>query len=241
MMDDLVLSASSVTAWLRCHHRYLLTNVFRHKRVAQSMPAAIGQAVHSGAEAHWKGSGSPVEALRAAFAHEVASVPAPEVEADPAALPDAERLLGVYLDEVAPRYRPTMIEAPFLVRVDGILLSGTIDNADPDTTDEVHDIKTVSMISKFHPESYDLQLSMYALGYQGLTGRRPKRLVLDVLPRTGRVRYREVVREPDIGAARDVLSVVRDGIARGDYEPTGAMNGACGWCPVRNLCEFSRA
>ena len=111
-----------------------------------------------------------------------------------------------------------------------VVLSGIIDSAD----DDLHDLKTTAGKTingrkpHFDPANYDLQLSLYDLGYQGLTRRRPKRLILDVLTRRGT--YRQYVREPQMAEAVDALRVTRDGILREEFDPTGALNGSCRWC-----------
>lgn len=237
----LVLSTSSVTEYLRCHHRYFLGHVYR-MRGAQSVPAAIGQAVHAGVEALHKGGipMSPDSALRKAFDEEWDNVPFPWEEDPSVALADARKMLEVYKKEVLPRFHPTLVEAPFAVKVEGIIISGTIDAADVD----VHDTKTTAGKTingrkpRFDPANYDMQLALYRLGYKGLTGTWPRRTVLDVLTRRGT--YREVEREVSVRDALDVVGVVRDGIARGDFEPTGAMSGACNWCAYAIRCAYAK-
>ena len=234
----LVLSTSSVTEYLRCHHRYFLGHVYR-MRGAQSVPAAIGQAVHAGVEAMHKGQ-PPENALQRAWDEESANVPPEELAADHEALADARKILEVYRREVLPRFHPTLVEAPFAVKVEGIIISGTIDAAD----DDVHDTKTTAGKTingrkpRFDAANYDLQLALYKLGYKGLTGTWPKRTVLDVLTRRGT--YREIEREPSVRDALDVVGVVRDGLARGDFEPTGALNGACNWCAYAIRCAYAK-
>ena len=230
----LVLSTSSVTEYLRCHHRYFLGHVYR-MRGTQSVPAAIGQAVHAGVEAMHKGQ-PPENALQRAWDEESANVPPEELAADHEALADARKILEVYRREVLPRFHPTLVEAPFAVKVEGIIISGTIDAAD----DDVHDTKTTAGKTingrkpRFDAANYDLQLALYKLGYKGLTGTWPKRTVLDVLTRRGT--YREIEREPSVRDALDVVGVVRDGLARGDFEPTGALSGSCAYCPFAARC-----
>ena len=234
----LVLSTSSVTEYLRCHHRYFLGHVYR-MRGTQSVPAAIGQAVHAGVEAMHKGQ-PPENALQRAWDEESANVPPEELAADHEALADARKILEVYRREVLPRFHPTLVEAPFAVKVEGIIISGTIDAAD----DDVHDTKTTAGKTingrkpRFDAANYDLQLALYKLGYKGLTGTWPKRTVLDVLTRRGT--YREIEREPSVRDALDVVGVVRDGLARGDFEPTGALNGACNWCAYAIRCAYAK-
>ena len=236
-MNDLVLSTSSISEYLRCPHRYLLSHVYRRKG-RQSVAAAIGQAVHAGVEALHHAQPA-LDALRGSFAVEMIAVPTAERDADPDALADAERMLGVYEREVLPTFRPVLVEAPFTIRVDGVIVSGTIDAADED----VRDTKTTSGKTingrkpHFDPANYDLQLSLYAMGYKALRGTWPKRLLLDVLTRRGT--YRQYERPPKIGEALDVVGIVRDGIGREEFDPTGALNGSCNWCPYIEVCPHA--
>ena len=230
MIDrPLILSASAVSTYLRCGHRYLLTYIYR-KQGAQNMAAAIGQAVHAGVEALHHGQPSE-NALQEAWEHEVASIPTADIKADPDALEDAYRMLRVYTEEVFPTFHPTLVETPFSIMVEGVILTGVLDGAD----DDVRDLKTTAGKTingrkpHFGPENHDMQLAFYDLGYRGLTGRRPKRLILDVLTRRGT--YRQYVRQPKIGEALDALRIARDGINREEFEPTGALNNSCAWCP----------
>lgn len=235
-MSDLILSASSISFYLRCHYRYLLSNVYRIGGGRPSMGAVLGAAVHAGAEAFWKEPTRPQAALRRAFERELATVPTPFEEDASVVLADAERMLGTYMAQVAPTFTPTMVEQKFLIRVNGIGVSGTLDAAD----DDVHDLKTVSMISKFYPLEHVLQLTLYRLGFKALTGRYPKRLLLDVLPRKGRVTYRQYEIEPDTTEAIDTISIVSAGIMAEDYEPTGATAGVCHYCPYREICRYAK-
>lgn len=237
----IVLSSSSISSYLRCRRQYALGYVFRRPGI-QNVAAAIGVAVHAGVEALHLAQPAQ-DALHGAFAAEAVRVPASELAADPDALPDARRMLRTYEEEVFPTFHPDLVEAPFAVLVEGVVLTGILDGADT-RTDEVRDLKTTAgktvagkKPSSFNPASYDLQLGLYSLGYIGLTGRRPRRTALDVVTRRGT--YRQYEREPNVGEAIDILGIVRDGIDRGDFAPTGAFNGSCTWCPFVAECGYA--
>jgi hypothetical protein len=178
-------------------------------------------------------------ALRSAFARELVQVPAAEIAADPDGLMDAERMLAVYRREVAPTFKPWLVEAPFTAKVNGVILSGTIDGAD----DDVRDLKTTAGKTingrkpRFDPANYDIQMTLYRFGYKALTGRWPRRLLLDVLTRRGT--YRQYEREPKNGDALDALGVARDGILRGEFDANGALNGSCFYCPYIEVCDYA--
>lgn len=239
MTEPLILSASSITTWLRCHRQYLYSSVYRVQG-GQNLAAALGVAVHAAAEAFWKSPTRPQAALRRAFEAEVVNVPVPYEEPLGGLVVDGERMVGVYIAQVAPRFTPTLVEQEFLIdvaEVPGVLLSGTIDAADEN---DVRDLKTTSMISRFNPSSYSLQLNLYGLGYRALTGRAPRRLLLDVLTRSGNVPYREIEVEADVGGTLDVIGLARDDILNGDYSPTGADAGMCKWCSYREICPSAK-
>ena len=240
MTDPMVvLSTSAISAYLRCHYAYLLGYVFRLKG-EQSVAAAIGQAVHAGVEALHRRQPSQ-DALRAAFISEVASVPRDALAADPAALVDAQTMLDVYEREVLPTFSPMLIETPFSFQAEGTIITGVIDGAD----DDVRDVKTTSGKTinwrkpRFDPSRYDMQLGIYRMGYNILTNRWPKRLLLDVLTRRGTYRQYDRTADVNTNEVLDVIGIVRDGIAREDYDPTGAMSGACYWCSFKARCAYA--
>jgi RecB family exonuclease len=234
-MPDLILSSSSISSYLQCHYRYLLGNVYRIGG-GQSIAAALGTSVHAAVEAFWGTSPlRPQAVLERVLTAELAKVPILD-EAPAAVLLDGQRMLRTYISTVAPTFTPTMVEKTFVITVDGAVVAGTIDTADDS---DVRDIKTTSMISKFDALAHTLQLTLYSLGYRVLTGHPPRKLLLDVLPRGGRVTYRQYEVQPEMNELIDVLGLVRDGILREDWDPTGAIGGACHYCPYRLVCKFS--
>lgn len=236
-MPDLILSTSSISAYLQCHYRYLLSNIYRVGG-AQSAAAALGTAVHAAVEAFWKATPTrPQAVLERVLAAELTRVPPPHDEPVATLLRDGTAMLRTYIKTVTPTFTPTLVEQTFVITIDAVTVAGTIDAAD----DDLHDTKTTSLISKFDPTNHVLQLSLYSLGYQVLTGRKPKRLLLDVLPRGGRVTYRQYEVQPEIGELIDVLGIVSEGISKEDYEPTGATGGVCHYCPYRRICRHSAA
>lgn len=234
-MPNLILSASSISTYLQCHYRYLLSNIYRVGG-GQSIAAALGTAVHAAVEGFWGTSPLAAQAvLERVLAQELAKVPLPYDEPVAAVLADGRRMLRTYISTVAPTFTPTLVEKTFVITVDDVTVAGTIDAAD----DDLHDLKTTSMISKFDPLGHTLQLTLYSLGYRVLTGHPPRRLLLDVLPRGGRVTYRQVEVQPEMNELIDVLGIVSEGILSEDYEPTGATGGVCHYCPYRTICRYS--
>lgn len=154
-------------------------------------------------------------------------------------LPDALKMLDTYIaNAVSPA--PRFIEQPFLLRLDGVVLSGIIDLGDDDVRDtKTRAGKTINgkKPTAFDPESHRIQLSLYALGFRVLAGFAPRRLLLDVLSRSGTYKQYEV--QPDFGGLREVVKSVDTAIGRGEFEPTGALSGSCYYCPFANTCRYS--
>lgn len=231
MTTPLVLSKSAVDAFLRCGYAYYLGYVIRLPS-PPNLDMAIGTAVHKAAEVHWKASGDPEDALRAALVREVALIPATTPDEAAQANRDALTTWRTYLMNIAPTFIPTLVESPFLITIDGQLFSGVIDAADGD----VHDTKTTSTPSKVDPAHHRLDMTAYAHGFRALTGRWPGRLLLDVVAKNGRWAVKEV--KPDGQGLADVVGYVATRINAGTFEPIGAKTGECPRCPFLDRCPY---
>jgi RecB family exonuclease len=241
MTDELVLSSSSVSTYLRCGYRYYLAEVLRLP-AAGSVAMALGTALHAGVERLLKNDPRrPVDALYEAYAREVDKITDPEE--DPAtALPDAVKMLDVYTTQVWPGEKPVAVEEKFVMRIAGVLWSGIFDRRDKDT---VRDLKSTAGKTingnkpKFDLGNHQLQMDGYRFGFKSITGRWPRQLLLDVITRTGKYRQYEITPQP--ATFLDTLGIVRDAIMQRSYEPTGTLNGSCSYCPYRRTCEYSNA
>lgn len=231
MPDELRLSKSSLDTYLECGYAWYLGHVLRLK-ASPTLHMIAGRAVHAGIEAHWKGE-DHVEALQAAWDGDVASTGLEGTDEAAESFLDALRLVGTYIDKIAPTFTPTLVEAKFLIRVDGVLVSGAIDAAN----DDVHDTKTTSTPSKVDPKLHRVEMTIYGWGAQSLTGRPPGLLLLDVVGRNGRVK--QAVVEPDPAGASEVIGYVARKIGEGTFEPTGARTGQCHRCPYANRCSYA--
>jgi CRISPR/Cas system-associated exonuclease Cas4 (RecB family) len=241
MTDDaIVLSSSSVDTFLRCGHRYYLSEVMR-VFAPPNIAMALGTAIHAGVERLLKNSPlRPVDALDEAFAREVALIPAPDE--DPAvALADGHTMLTTYTRERWPHFKPALVEQKFVIEVEGVHWTGIIDAADEDVVDlKSTSGKTINgRKPSFDPKKHTLQVTGYRWGYRALTGNWPRRLLLDVLTRTGK--YRQYELQPDNGGLLDVIRLVRRAIMAREFLPNGVQNGSCYQCPYRQICEFSIA
>lgn len=237
----MILSTSSISVALQCRRRWLYKYVHRVPG-RQSVPPAIGSAVHAAVEARHEGK-SPADALVTTWLRETATVPPADLAEDPDALADAATALAGYVKHVAPNWHPTMVERRFSYQLEGVTITGIIDSAD-ERIDEARDLKVTTGKSiagrkppRFRPEAYQLQRDLYDLGYESITGRPLRRFQLDVLTRRGT--YRTFVLPPTFRDTLDTVSVVRDALQAGDYSPTGAWNGSCHWCPYTSICPDS--
>lgn len=231
---ELILSKSSIDAWLSCHYKWFIGYVWRIGG-APSLDMAVGTAVHAGVEAYWNGN-DHVEATRMALQREVALMDAVSADEVARAVVDAHAMTKTYVEKIAPTFRPTMVEQDFLIRVNGQLVSGRLDAA---SETEVHDTKTTSTPSKVTPDQHRLGMTLYSWGYRALTGHLPEKLQLDIVAKNGRWAVKEV--EPDYAGTAEVVGLVADGIKSNDFRPTGAAVGECPRCPYRNICRFSNA
>lgn len=228
---ELILSASSISSYLSCPHRYYLASVL-HLPGRQSMAMLMGTAVHAGAEALHKAL--PAGATERSFEAEVASVAPVEGESPAKGLAGALRLYETYRANIAPLLgKPVLVEAAFGMRVDGTLVTGRIDFADTD----VHDTKTTETPSKVRAEYHRLQLSIYRHGYRVLTGRWPGRLILDIVGLNGR--FKQLVVDHDDQEMADAIGLTQAGIMEGRFEPSGALSGACRHCPYSGVCSYA--
>lgn len=238
MPDELRLSKSAIDLFLSCAYAWYLGHVLRLK-AAPTIQMAAGRAVHAGIEAHWKGiteGNGPHGELEKAWVEAIVQVPfdailGVNVEDERLA---AHKLLDTYIAKVAPTFTPTVIEGRFAIRVNGVLVTGAIDAADDES---VHDTKSTSTPSKVDPARHGVEMAIYAHGYEALTGRKPKRLVLDVIARNGRTKQVEVT--PDDAGMAEVITIVAGRIRAGEFDPSGARTGQCHRCPYAAQCKFA--
>jgi DNA helicase-2/ATP-dependent DNA helicase PcrA len=81
-----------------------------------------------------------------------------------------------------------------------------------------------------------LQLQIYAMAWEALTGRLPDAVQLHFLD--SGVTGRTEVDPRRVDRARGRIAVAAAGIRRGAFEPTPGPT-ACGWCPFRQICSAS--
>lgn len=248
MTEELVLSASSVDSYEQCHWRWYLQYVELHEGAA-SIPTAVGNAVHAGAQHFYEGvlehrevpHAEVLDVADLRFLLEIESIV--DAEEDPLKYrPITARCMTTYLEDVAEKVWGQVIstETAITTVVDGIAFSGHPDQLEDGV---VADTKVVKQPARFW-DKYLFQMTGGAVLYEAVMGDAPADRRVDQIIRLKRDRPRYVpihygettVRQMD--EFRRGLNDVAEGIARGDYTPTGLATGACRYCPVRFICSY---
>lgn len=240
-MRPVVFSASSVNTYLDCHLRWYFSYVLNDEG-EQSEAQAVGIAVHDVVEQVLKRT-LPSDAF-----------------ADDPVIGDLIRLFN---REILPTYRePVLVETPFQITVNGIGFSGVIDALDrqdippamygdfstywaaevagivPQHANILRDTKTTS--KRPAPGKYRFNMVGYYLGVTEGLDREVDAMQLDYIVRTQTPYYWPEVQalpdEDEIASFAATLERVADGVARGDYQPTGLGTYVCGYCPHQSTC-----
>lgn len=245
----LILSASSITTFLRCGVQWEYAYV-KNLKAPPTIKQSLGIAAHEAFEENMLGKlvakiDLPEEAVVSVFSDSYDRL-VREVT-DPAEDPGEAKDQGVRLiqkqhREVAPGIMPVLVEAPIQFEIDGMLYSGSIDLTDD--KGRVRDWKT-SARKPTDGGTYQLAMTGYALGYRALTGETESDVQLDFL-----VRYKKQepayypipaggpVSDAAIAVFADVVARVYEAINAGRFHPNGLTSGACSWCGYRQICPY---
>lgn len=260
---ELILSASSVTTFLRCGKQWEYAYVWRERR-APTIKQALGIAAHDAYDKDLTaklvtGENWPEDMVVDAFTTEYDRMwrdgftSIKEDDEDPGKAKDQQiRVVRKYRTDLAPLIEPVMVEQSFIIDVDGILYSGTLDLAsihrlvvDPDTVREqikVRDFKNTAQ-KPSSTGNYVFGMIGYALGYRSIAGTPEDEIQIDYL-----VRYKK--QEPGyfpvssggpvgpraIEGFAMTLREVFDAIMAGRFVANGIQNGACSWCGYKPIC-----
>ena len=273
---ELILSASSVSTYLRCPKQWEFAYIFKERR-PPTIKQGLGIAAHTAYDYDLTGKLAtgenwPKDLVLDAFSTEYdkmwtegfANLKAdPDDEEDPGAAKDQQlRVIEKYVDDLAPDIDPVMVEEDFILDVDGMLYSGTMDLAsrlwvavDAETEREqvkVRDWKNTAQ-KPSDTSNYVFGMIGYVLGYRALSGKTEDEAQIDYL-----VRYKK--KEPGyfpvssggpvsaraIEGFATTLRDVSDSIMKGSFFPAGLQNGACSWCgfkadlPRLRRCQAER-
>lgn len=243
----LVLSASSVQAYLRCGLAWYLGYVLGVK-ASSSGPQVLGIAGHKAVEANMaqkidSHTDLPEDDVLDAFSDAFDEQEMEEVE-KPGLLKDSGvAAVREYHRRAAPTIQPIEVEKPIQFAVNSIAYSGQLDLIDD--AGRIRDTKFVGR--KPEEGKYKLNMIGYAIGYrQGAsTPSEPvveTDTVLDVMVRNKRPQYVQMsaggpVSEHEIRRFASILKSVQDNIQKGSFPPNGlATPGTCRTCNFYKVC-----
>lgn len=252
LTDDgrLMLSASSVTTFLRCGVQWEYAYV-KKVRARPTVKQVLGISAHEAFEHNLLTKqvtkiDLPEDVVLDIFstAYDRQVYDATYDEDDP---PEDAKDQGVKLVrkqhlEIAPSIEPMLVEAPIQFEINGVIWTGTIDFVDGKL--RVRDWKT----SKRKPSSasnYQLAMTGYALGFRQMTGQIESDIQLDFM-----VRYKKQdpayypvpaggpVPDRAIHMFAETVARVQELIMAGHFVPNGLQSNACSWCGYREICPF---
>jgi hypothetical protein len=260
LAQDLVLSASSVTTFLRCGQQWYFAYVAGVKS-PPSLRAIRGIAAHAAVEVDMRQKMStrvdlPVTDMLDAYdeswneesrnGYSITGDELPGVVKD-----KGYELVELYHREVAPTIQPVLVEEPIQFAINGQPYSGQIDIAtevefeDPDLWGPperrlvIRDTKTTGRTPQ--EDAYLLNMTGYAIAQRQATGRMEADTVLDYLIATKEPKYKEIrmggpVTDLQISQFAGIVGNVSAAIGAGNFVPNGLTSGACGWCGYRAIC-----
>lgn len=239
-----ILSASSVTTFLRCGQQWYFGYVAGVKS-PPTLKQARGIAVHKAVEANMV---QKVTTRVDLSPDDVADAYATEYDRLAIDVEEERESLGKYKDSgitlarmhteiIAPEIQPVWVERPIQFNLNGITFSGQVDLLDE--MGRVRDTKTTAR--KPSPESYVFNMTGYAIAYRQLTGKEETDTVLDYLVATNEPYYLPVMAGGPIGNEEivrfaNIVESVADSIKAGRFVPNGLVSGACTWCGYRDIC-----
>ncbi len=253
MTQQVVLSASSVTTFLRCGQQWYFAYVAGVK-APPSLKAVRGIAVHKAVEVDMvqkleTGIDLRVDEMLDAYSDswdaETANGWAPGDKPGP--IKDAGAgLVKLYHRQVAPTIQPVAVELPIQFDINGQTWTGQVDllteEAGPGAPElklVVRDTKTTAR--KPTGNAYLMNMTGYALSMRQATKEVEADTVLDYLVATQKPYYHEVrmggpITDDQIRQFAGIVSNVGQSIQAGRFVPNGLVSGACGWCGYRDIC-----
>lgn len=259
-----VLSASSITTFLRCGRQWYYAYV-AGIRVPPTLRLIRGIAVHKAVETNMAQKldtkeDLPVDDVLDAFGTAWDAIEGEEgltLDEDPKETPGeckdkGYELTKLHATEVAPNIQPIWVEKPVQFSLNGIPFTGQVDLAEevpnPDSdpnaeamTIRIRDTKTTARTPV--GDSYLLNMTGYALAARQLTGQKEADTVLDYLiankkPKYLPVRYGGPITDDAIRRFAGVVESVADSVSAGKFVPNGLIGSppACSWCGFKKIC-----
>jgi RecB family exonuclease len=260
---ELVLSASSMNAYLECPLRWYFSYVLA-ERGETTLKKVIGIACHDAIEILLKNlinhpADGPLpnaeDVYNAAFDTELSLGPVRMAKDDPGVeegRASGLKALTLYMKVLAENpddiFSIAHVELPFEIEVNGIPYSGSIDrvDADNDPGDALNKVAVMLRDTKITHQrprkgKYRLNMIGYALGLEAETGLHPDMMVLDYIVRTKDPYYwPEYIDGPsplDVADFANTLQQVAEGIDAARYPADGLHTPmACATCPHTRDC-----
>lgn len=258
MAQDLVLSASSVTTFLRCGQQWFFAYVAAVK-APPSLRAIRGIAAHAAVEVDMRQKiqtkvdipvADMLDAYDSSWNEESRDGFSVSSDEKPGVVKDkGYELVRLYHQEVAPKIQPTLVEEPIQFTINGQAYSGQIDIAEmvemdtlwgpPEERLVIRDTKTTGRTPA--EDAYLLNMTGYAIAQRQKTGLIEADTVLDYLVALKEPKYKEIrmggpVTDEQISRFAVTVGSVADSIQASRFVPNGLVNGACGWCGYRDIC-----
>jgi DNA helicase-2/ATP-dependent DNA helicase PcrA len=238
----LTLSYGQVTDYLECPARYRYAHAIRIPTPA-SHQMAYGRALHAAVQAFHRrqmaGRPTTLDELYAeldAAWESVGYLTRQHEEARRAAAREA--LQRFWNEQQSDPARPVAVEQEFAVLLGRDRLRGRYDRVDRDADGRVTitdyksaDVRDPATASRRARDS--LQLSIYALAYEGQHGRPPDELALHFLE-SGIV-GRSASSPKRLAKATEQVRAAADGIRAGEFDANPSPM-RCGFCPFREIC-----
>ena len=243
-------SASQITTYLRCPLVYYFRYIKNLKRPA-SGHMHLGTAFHKANEVNYKQKIESKKDLELSVVKdaygEAWDKPREEIDyqdENPAELKDAGYgLVEVYYNEAATKTQPVYVEQGASLQVPELDREILLYIDLVDDKQIIRDSKTTSKAPAEDEAKKSLQLSIYAMGYRALTGKKEKGLGLDYAVKTKTPKFIPL-REPartDWELERDLKDIreVARCIAAGLFPPCAPGYWLCSrkWCGYFDICR----
>lgn len=242
----LKLSYSQIDEYLTCPERYRLRyhlGIPTPPHHALSYGTAVHQAIAAFHAAQMKGTILSEDELLTEFSRNWRPEGFLSREHEEARFAAGrEALMRFHAHELASGVVPAQVERPFSFRLGPDEIRGRIDRVDETPSGTVitdyksSDVRDQKRADKKAVES--LQLSVYALAHEALTGELPTAVALHFVD-SGIV-GRAAPNAARMDKARATISAAADGIRAQAFDPK-PNSMTCGYCPFRSVCKASAA
>jgi len=157
------------------------------------------------------------------------------------------QMVGVHHEEIAPGIQPIFVEKRITLKPDPekfpVDLVGILDLVDD--KDFIRDNKTASKKPNADAVEKSQQLSVYALLFRALTGRKESGVTLDTVVRTTAGKISTEIQTStrdgaDIERVKRRMEIALLAIKSGIFPPTNPSNWICSerWCGYWSICPF---